>query len=178
MIDASAYPRPVPLSQDDAVALARDPGAWPDVPGTFLVYVMIPVASRFGEWRFAGAARSLAVTFECLAWFAEAFGLEPGAARDSVLDLLGAEVLEVKSRLEDGWSGPLPYFKGVRAHRVVYFGEGGEPHDHFGVCILEVEPEDGEPFFARRPETHPPSWEEYLQKEAQQQAEEAAGWSD
>jgi hypothetical protein len=176
MIDPSAYPRPVPLSQADAHALARELGSWPDVAGTFLVFEMIPLESRIGEWRFVGAARSLLGAFERIAEFGMAFGAEPQAARDGIADLIGSTVLEVYQRLEDGWDRP-PDLNKLSTHRVVFFGLGGAPYDCFGLCILEVEPEEGEPFFARLPETHyhdsPEEGEQYQQ---QKDAEREADW--
>jgi hypothetical protein len=173
MLDATAYPRPVPFSAEDARALAADLGNWPDVPGTFLVFEMIGLEARIGEWRFAGAARSLVGVFERLVAFHEAFGANPSEARASLVGLFEVSVLDVYPRLEDGWSGRgIPYLDELRSHRVVFFGEGGAPYDDFGVCILEVEREDGEPFFARQPETHRPvEWDEAEQWEQQREAE-------
>jgi hypothetical protein len=171
MNDPAAYPRPVPLSQEDALALATTVGQWPDVPGTFLAYEMIGLEERIGEWRFAGAARSLAGAFQRIVEFHEAFGSTPDEARAGLAELIGASVLDVLPRLEDGWSTPLPYQDQLRVHRVVFFGEGGAPYDYFGLCILEVEPEDGEPFFARAPETHrPDEWSQAEQWEQQRKA--------
>ena len=171
MIDPSAYPRPVPLSQPDALELARAVGQWADVPGTFLVYEMIGLAEREGEWRFAGAARSLAGVFDRLVEFNVAFGADPDAARRAVVDLIGSRALGVFPRLEDGWSAG-PSLDPAPAHRVVFFGEAHAPHDNHGLCILEVEPEEGEPFFSRRPETHlPDEWFERGQCEQQWRAE-------
>lgn len=177
MTDPSAYPRPAPLSAADASALLTNPGQWADVRGAFLAYDMIPVGERDGEWRFAGAAKSLGGAFACLVRFEETmWGVDAAAARAGLAETLGVPVLDVHPRLEDGWSGDLPYLDELRSYRVVFFGEGGAPHDYFALCILEVEPADAEPFFARKPETHPlPTWEEFLQREQQKGAEEAEG---
>ena len=160
MIDPAAYPKPVPLSREDTLALLNS--GWADVPGTFLAYMMIPVEQRIGEWRFAGAARSLAAAYERLVEFWVALGgdVEPETGRPSFADWLSWDAVEFLPRLEDGWSG-VPYLDGLSAHRVVVFAEGQAPYDDTGLCILEVEPAEGEPFFAREPETdRPPEWGE------------------
>ncbi len=55
--------------------------AWLDAPdvarhetGCFLAFLMIPVAERFGQWRFAGAASNLADAFAQIESLARAFG--------------------------------------------------------------------------------------------------------
>lgn len=156
MTDPTAYPKPIPFSQADALAFVANPT--PDVAGTFLSFVMLGVEPRIGEWRFAGAARSLAGAFARLAEFYQSFVTEPGEESVSVAEGIGSSVLEVWPQLAYGWSGG-PDFGGL-PHRVIFFGEGGAPYDDFGFCVVEVEPEDAEPFFDRDPETQrPPEWE-------------------
>ncbi|MDY3552897.1 hypothetical protein R5W24_001986 [Gemmata sp. JC717] len=151
------YPKPVPLSRADALALLADPT--PDVPGTFLAFVMIAVEPRIGEWRFAGAARSLAGAFARWVEFYESFGATPAEALDGIAGAIRQEGLEVWPRLTDGWSGGPDI--GAVVHRVVFFGEGGAPYDDFGLCIVEVGPDGGELFLTRAPETHRPTeWDE------------------
>lgn len=60
MLLESAYPGPLPLRPSavlDLVARLADFDA-PD--GAFLSFLKVPVEPRIGEWRFAGATRSLA----------------------------------------------------------------------------------------------------------------------
>jgi hypothetical protein len=173
MIDASAYPHPVPLSQTSAVDLVTRLGQWPDVPGTFISYVMIAVEERIGEWRFAGASRSLAAAFGRLGEFAEALGVEIGlTGRAAMAQTLASTALEYPASLEEGYSS-IPYIAGLTAPRVVLFCQGGAPYDDFGLCILEVEPKDSKAFFARAPETEfPETWIEYAQQHQQEEAEE------
>lgn len=155
MTDPAAYPKPIPFSQADALAFVANPT--PDVPGAFLAFVMLAVEPRIGEWRFAGAARSLAAAFGCITEFYHSFVTEPGEEPVNIAEGIGAEVLEVWPQLADGWSGG-PDFGGL-PHRVIFFGEGGAPYDDIGFCVVELEPEDAEPFFDRAPETHrPPEW--------------------
>ncbi|AWM38431.1 hypothetical protein GobsT_34280 [Gemmata obscuriglobus] len=158
MNDPAAYPKPVPLSRADALALLADPA--PDVPGTFLAFVMLAVEPRIGEWRFAGAARSLAGALVRWIEFYESFGATPAEALNGIAGAIGQQGLEVWPRLADGWSGGPDI--GTLTHRVVFFGEGGAPYDDFGLCIIEVGPDDAEPFLTRAPETHRPAeWDEF-----------------
>lgn len=157
MTDPSAYPRPIPLSREDALALLA-PGDWADVSGGFLAFMMIPVEQRVGEWRFAGAAWSLAGAFDRLAEFGAAMGfeLDPETGRPSFAEWLGSEAIEFLPRLEDGWSA-LPHIGGLSGPRVVVFAEGQAPYDDSGLCVLEVEAHEAEPFFRRAPETQRPA---------------------
>lgn len=157
MIELAAYPKPVPFSRADALAFIADPT--PDVAGTFLAFVMIPAEPRIGEWRFAGAVRSLAAAFSRFAEFHQAFGGPAAVAREGVAETVRQDALVIWPQLEDGWSRG-PEFGGL-THRVVFFGEGAAPHDDFGLCIVEVEPGDGESFLGREPETQRPAeWDE------------------
>lgn len=173
MIEVSAYPRPVPLSASDALALATTVGEWPDVSGAFIVYEMLGIAEREGEWRFAGAANSLAGVFERLVEFGVAFGSDSERARASIDDLLRSWAIAVFPRLEDGWSAG-GILSEVPRHRVVYFGEAQAPYENHGLCILEIEPGDAGPFFARAPETQwPQEWFEQDQWNQQREASDA-----
>ncbi|VTR99935.1 unnamed protein product [Gemmata massiliana] len=83
MIDVTAYPKPVPLSRADALVFLTEPA--PDVSAMFLAFVMLPVEERIGEWRFAGAARSLNGAFVRIAEFAEVLGMaQPGAGYEMI----------------------------------------------------------------------------------------------
>src|SRR5262245_33158041 len=124
MTDLSLYPRPVPLSQTDALELFNTIGQWPDVPGTFIVYEMIGLAEREGEWRYAGAARSLVGAFEQLIEFGVAFGAPFGSdrdkARENVASVLRSWMVAALPRLEDGWSTRYEILAKVpAAHRVI-----------------------------------------------------------
>ncbi|VTR99931.1 unnamed protein product [Gemmata massiliana] len=73
---------------------------------------------------------------------------------------LAEPALEVWEAVEGNWPHRgLPYLEELTTGRVVLFAEGQAPYDDFGVCVLEVEPAEGEPFFARASETQPPEVE-------------------
>jgi hypothetical protein len=56
----TAYPAPLPLGREAALALLDRPEEFDATAGAFLTFVEVPIEERVGEWRFAGASGSLA----------------------------------------------------------------------------------------------------------------------
>jgi len=81
--------------------------------GVFLTFVMVPTASRFGDWLFAGVSRSLADAADRVEEFIAPQGAAAG--RTPLLRYL----LEPEE-YEEGWhfSGTAP-IDGLGTHRVV-----------------------------------------------------------
>ena len=85
MIDESLYPAPIPFSRELAIELVAQLDKLDATQGAFLTFVMIPVKERIGEWRFAGASRSLGQAFRRIGEHARAMGTtkdEADVARD------------------------------------------------------------------------------------------------
>jgi hypothetical protein len=101
--------------------------------GAFLTFVMVPTASRFGDWLFAGVSRSLADAVDR----AEEFIAPRGSTGEVGTSLL--RYLLEPEEYEEGWhfteTAPID---GLGPHRVVLCVQADAPHDDAGVCIVEV----------------------------------------
>lgn len=139
------------LSLAEAQAIARSPHEARE-PGEFLCFAMIPIEERIGEWRYAGAARTLGGAFEALEAFHLALGAGDGGVNASIL---ASGVVEVTASTEGAWSSPpLP-----SPHEVALFALGQAPHDDVGLCIVRVPSIAATPFANAAPETErPESW--------------------
>lgn len=125
------------------------------VPGRYLVFVMIPVEERIGEWRFAGRGDDLVAAFEAMRQFCAELGMT-GAADVSmfVTELRAMEALafEVSGSFAERWDGAA-----LPPHRVVLLAEGDAPQDDVGFAVLEADHFGA--FAAFEPETaRPDSW--------------------
>jgi hypothetical protein len=56
----SAFPEPLPLGREGGLELLARQDDYRRPGGAFLTFVMVPTASRFGDWLFAGVSRALA----------------------------------------------------------------------------------------------------------------------
>ena len=161
MIDKATYPFSIPLSREHALAIATDPSIRAAVPGSFLTFVMIPVEERIGEWRFAGASRSLGQALQRVGEFVRRMGACEKESETMLSEWLQSEAMEVWTDLSQSWSyGDLP-IKEIGKHRVILFLEGQAPYDDAGACVLEIESLDGSLWAERNPETErPATWAE------------------
>lgn len=167
---SSSIRRSSPLSREEAISLANAVSSAPPPPPEeagdsadrgYLTFVMIPAEERIGEWRFAGAARSLPQAFSRIADFAVEIGMTR-APRESILqEWLEQEALEVWTDVSKAWSyDDLPHEE-VGDHRVLLFAEGQAPYDDFGFAVLEIEALSTSKLRDRAPDTsRPEGWAE------------------
>jgi hypothetical protein len=116
---------------------------------------MIPVEERLGEYRFAGASRSLAEAIRRVAEFADAVGLRDPRRPEGLLRVL------LEDNPGEGYDGEYEYPKEApidlaEPHRLVLCVQYGAPYDDLGVCIVEIESLAGSAYEGRAPETQPP----------------------
>jgi hypothetical protein len=158
MRDELLYPCPLPLSRAHAIELVARADELHTLRATFLTFVMIPIEERIGEWRFAGAAASLAGAFERLGTFGVdlRWTSEEDDWQKLLMSWLEVGALDIEQPLEEAWSYRNLPLRDL-AHRVVLFAEGGAPYDDFGLCIVEVATLAGTPFENKAPETERPS---------------------
>jgi hypothetical protein len=147
-------------SAAEVLALMDDPDAARRLEGCFLCFLMIPVIERFGQWRFAGAARSLAEAFERLeALLGKLAGEVDGPP--SLRALAESSVLDWPASREESWSACDIEARGLGAVTFEVLAEGGAPYDDGGFAILAVETLDGHPYASRGVESRPPeAWSE------------------
>ncbi|WP_439621996.1 hypothetical protein [Gemmata sp.] len=158
MIPATAYPAPLPLGRNAALELLTRVDVFDATGGEFLTFVQIPVEERVGEWRFAGASRSLAQAVRRVEEFAgELRRVAPGLPADPLRELLdntaGCE--------SDGFVYPreLPVAVGC-PHRIVVCVQYGAPYEGLGAGVVEVESVAASSFAGVEPQTDPPEeWE-------------------
>jgi len=153
MLPASAYSSALPLSRKAAQELFARPEDLTALVAPFLTFVQIPLEERIGEWRFAGAAKTLAEAVRRIERFAVAFQISDTARAKFIAGLLrscseGKEMYPKTSPREV--SGP---------HRVVLCVQYGAPYEGLGAAIVEVESLDGSGFDKQKPESElPKQW--------------------
>jgi hypothetical protein len=152
MLPDAAYPGPLPLSRRAALDLLGRPGEFDAATGTFLTFVEIPVEERIGEWRFAGAGRSLAEAVGRAEQFAAVMGLsEPEGLLRRLLET------NPDTGYDHAYSYPRAAPRAVSGlHRLVLCVRSGAPYEGLGVGIVEVETLAGSSFAGVAPETEPP----------------------
>lgn len=141
------------MNRDDLLAALAHPQS-AETPGqAYLGFVMIPVAERFGQWRFTGAGRTVGEVLSRLDAAMKALGDDAVGPLASVRRLAEDDVLV----WEDPWSSPRGDREALADVEEVVVAVGGAPHDHIGLAVLRVDA--AHPYVARRPETRPPtSW--------------------
>lgn len=165
MIDDALYPAPIPLRREHALELAGRLEQLDSMTGAFLTFVMIPVEERIGEWRFAGASRSLGQALRRVDEYAREIGLAMEDAESALVEWLKASAIEVWTETDAAWSYKHLPLKEIGKHRLVLFAEGQAPYDDLGLCVLEIESLERSGWAARvpetqRPETWPDTWPE------------------
>jgi len=121
---------------------------------------MIPVAERFGQWRFAGSATDLGAALGLLDAFC--WALRPDADRlpplEALTSLVEAPAMGFPGEeFAEMWSDPAAERDLAGDHTVL--AVGGAPYDDMGIAILDVGQLDGHPYAARPAESLPPrSW--------------------
>jgi hypothetical protein len=158
MLPATAYPAPLPLGREATLKLLDRPDAFDATGGEFLTFMQIPLEERIGEWRFAGASRSLAHAVRRVGEFAaELRRAAPGLPADPLRDLLentaGCEA--------DGFVYPHEAPVAVGGpHRVVVCVQYGAPYEGLGVAVVEVESVAESAFAGAEPQTElPEEWQ-------------------
>src|SRR5262249_12078895 len=129
----SAFPGPLPLGREGGLELLARPDDYRRPGGAFLTFVMVPTASRFGDWLFAGVSRSLADAADR----GEEVIAPAGAPRRGRPRLL--RYLLEPEEYEEGWHfSDIAPIDGLGPHRVVLCVQADAPYDDTGVCIVEV----------------------------------------
>ena len=147
-------------SRSEVLALLDDLDAARAVKGQFLCFHMIPVAERFGQWRFAGAATDMAEAFERLDSFLTRMNDDP-ETRISFRELAELEVLDYPDSLDTCWSAPFWAKRDIGPVSVEILAEGGAPHDEVGFAVLAVPSLEGHPYATRSVESrHPATWDD------------------
>lgn len=154
MLPDTAYPAPLALGRDAALALLLRLDEFDSASGEFLSFVQIPLEERIGEWRYAGASGSLAQAVRRIEEFVAVMrrvapGLPHGLVRELLDNTAGCETDESIYPRESPRtvSGP---------HRVVLCVQYGAPHEGLGAGVVEVETLMGSSFAGVAPETDPP----------------------
>jgi hypothetical protein len=147
-------------SAAEVLALMDDPEAARRLEGSFLCFLMIPVIERFGQWRFAGAARNLGEAFERIeALLGKLAGAADGTP--SLRALAESSVLDWPVSRDESWSACDIEARGLGAATFEVLAEGGAPYDDGGFAILAVETLDGHPYASRGMESRrPEAWSE------------------
>jgi len=170
MLPDTAFPGPLPLSRQSALDLLDRLDEFETSGGEFLTFVMIPLAEREGEYRFAGASRSLAEAVRRVEEFADVMRLR-NPSRPGVLRLLLEDNTGKGSDSEYEYPRTAPMDLAA-PHRLVLCVQYGAPYEGLGACIVEVASLAGSPFEGRAPETEwPEEWPETPEEE--QEAENA-----
>jgi uncharacterized protein (TIGR02996 family) len=157
----SAFPGPLPLSRDVALEALGRPDDFNATGGKFLSFVMVPLEERVGEYRFAGASRSLAGAFRRVEEFADAMQfatlLFPDREFNGLLRSLLGEM-----DLGDEYSYPREAPVRVAGpHRLILCVQSGAPYEGLGACVVEIPWLAGSPYDQRPPETDfPEEWRE------------------
>ena len=155
MLPVSAFPNPLPFSRAAALEMLDRLESLDDLNSDFLIFVMIPIEERTGEWRFAGHRERLSDAFRCVGEFGAAIGMSEDGGTDFLRQMLGSAVIEVRTE-------PSPAPISLGSHRVILCGEGQAPYDDTGFCIVEIAELKGSGFADRLPETTPPEeWSNY-----------------
>jgi hypothetical protein len=140
-------------SRSEVLTLVDDRLAARAIEGSFLCFLMIPVIERFGQWRFAGAARNLDEAFARLEALMTAFTTT--GEWNTMRSLAECEVLEWPGP-DAAWSTGDLEERGLGPFTFDMLGEGGAPHDDFGFAILSLPTLQGHPYATRGIESRPP----------------------
>jgi hypothetical protein len=160
MLPTSAFPGPLPLRREVALALLDRLDEFSTTGGTFLTFVMVPVEERLGEYRFAGVRHSLAQAIRLVEDFATTMLMSDPADHRGLLRSL------LEDHTEGGYDSKYVYPQkapvGIDVpHRLILCVQSGAPYDYLGVCILEVSTLAGSHYDGCEPETDfPEEWRE------------------
>jgi len=155
MLPDAAYPAPLPLTRKAALEFLDRFEDFGSAKATFLTFVQIPLEERVGEWRFAGAERSLAETVRRIEEFADAMNLNDPARPGGLLRRL---LEDIDDNSEYAYPKESPRNVGG-PHRVVLCVQYDAPHEGLGACIVEVESLAESSFKGRAPEAGlPKQW--------------------
>ena len=160
MLSDSAFPGPLPLSRVAALELLDRLDDFDATGGTFLTFVMIPVEERIGEYRFAGASRSLAEAVRRIEEFGDAIALNQPESPRGLLRML------LEDNPDEGYDSEYAYPREApidlaEPHRLVLCVQYGAPYDDLGACVVEVPTLAGSAYDGRPPETEfPEEWRE------------------
>jgi hypothetical protein len=142
--------------RSEVLKLVEDRSAAREIEGNFLCFLMIPVITRFGQWRFAGAAYNLDEAFFRIETLMTAF--TKSGEWNTMLSLAEVEVLEWP---EPGaaWSGGELDDRGLGSFAFEILAEGGSPHDDCGFAVLSLPTLQGHPYATRGVESRwPEAW--------------------
>ena len=144
------------LDRETTLQLMEDPARAAEVTGALLCFVMIGVEQRFGQWRYAGAARTLADAFERMQELLDR--LSQGEWEYSLQEMAEADVLDYRTDLDGSMLQPELAARGLAIEGAVVLAEGGAPYDDHGFAILRVE--QGHPYTERGVESgRPGAWD-------------------
>lgn len=138
-----------PLTQARFLALLEDRDAAEAMAGEYLCFLMIGVVERFGQWRFAGTATTLAGAIARLEALTDALYeqvVEGGGADEETPEggwfaqMAASEALEFcqSAAMRGSWSSGAFDDRGLGEVRAAVLAEGGAPYDDHGFAILEV----------------------------------------
>jgi hypothetical protein len=160
MLPDSAFPGALPLSREAALDLLDRLDEFNATGGTFLTFVMLPLEERIGEYRFAGASRSLAEAVRRVEEFADAMHLHNPGRPGGLLRVLLEDNTGAGYDSEYEYPREAPIELDV-PHRLVLCVQYGAPYDNLGACVLEVPALAGSAYDGRPPETDfPEEWRE------------------
>lgn len=175
MLPDSAYPGPLPLRAEAALDLLSRLDEFAGAVGAFLTFVIVPVAEREGEYRFAGASRSLAEAIRRVDEFGGRFfspGRPVGVLR-LLLEDCGVAYDDKGAPLAD--SSYVYHLPAGEPHRLVLATEYGAPYEGLGAFVVELSTLAGSAYEHREPETAwPAEWADLEGNEAAEQQLEAA----
>jgi hypothetical protein len=125
MLPDSAFPGPLPLKRAAALTLLDRLDEFVTTGGTFLTFVMIPVEERDGQYRFAGASRSLADAVRRVEDFADLMWLKKP---DTPQLLRGLLEENTGAGHDSGWEYPqeVPLEVGTQ-HRLAFCVQNAAP---------------------------------------------------
>jgi hypothetical protein len=157
----TVYPAPLPLGREAALGLLDRLEEFDATAGAFLTFVEIPVEERVGEWRFAGASRSLAGAVRQVEAFTGAMHFETIMFPDQEYNGLLRHLLE-ELGVDDEYSYPRKAPVRVAGpHRLVLCVRSGAPYEGLGACVVEIPSLSSSPYRRRQPETgFPEEWRE------------------
>ena len=161
---AAAMKRAVQIGREQLVSWLACPETIPAGEGGYLPFLMIPLAARFGQWRFAGAARTLPEALVRLGDLIKALysPVPPDPPLHQLLDFLEQveHELDWAATVREAWSDPISE-RQIPATAYVFLAVGGAPMDDVGIALARAGDLRGHPYEARRPESRRPlSWEE------------------
>jgi hypothetical protein len=150
MLPNSAFPGALPRSREAALDLLDRLDEFNATGGAFLTFVEIPLEERIGEYRFAGASRSLAGAVRRAEEFARVMLLtDPNNPNRLLRSLLEDNA---DSGYDSGYSYPREAPVGVDVpHRLVLCIQNGAPYEGGNRRLRAGDPPVGRPRLRRPP---------------------------